>query len=402
MIEHTMEEILPLLARQVNRYTSGDSSSVTNETAKDILASIYYCMDAYEKAGTENQLQEIICQREAPEMVFEKGLIIEKRKFQKAKGLMETIQKETMAIENQAMQDTIYYGIPLFFQKYDICFHACNDAGSIDYPLCHEIYNLCGIDFIWEYLKNLSLENKLINRFALKDINEILCGYSEEYESLLINVFQLVLQNVLGLTILNQNYQRLSIFPDERAYLQKYLEKLKQKELENLLCHGAEKICSEFGLDETSVFYYKKAAVNFSFQLNKNLSFQKIQSDFITGKLLKTEQQTEFEEGGKMEDSQLRKLIDEMKICRLTSDKTEMVKRYIHSLSDLKEILGECFWGEEFKEVLSLLSKEEISFLKKEIELELEFLFGKVEELEPWKQELLKIESNFIQNSSTL
>lgn len=45
---YTLEELLPLLSRLVGKYTSFESSSVTNECAQTLMEAILYCIQEYE------------------------------------------------------------------------------------------------------------------------------------------------------------------------------------------------------------------------------------------------------------------------------------------------------------------------------------------------------------------
>jgi hypothetical protein len=67
-------------------------------------------------------------------------------------------------------------------------------------------------------------------------------------------------------------------------------------------------------------------------------------------------------------------------------DRIELLKRSIKSLADLKEIMLECFYGEEYNKVFGLLSPEEISVLQDEIKQKIDF----DEELYEWELQLMK------------
>ena len=52
--------------------------------------------------------------------------------------------------------------LPLFFKLYDKKFAAHEISGSIDYPLYLEEINLSGVEFIAEYLRRISIEDRFL------------------------------------------------------------------------------------------------------------------------------------------------------------------------------------------------------------------------------------------------
>ena len=68
-----------------------------------------------------------------------------------------------------------------------------------------------------------------------------------------------------------------------------------------------------------------------------------------------------------MDDRKLRALIEEMQTCRYLEDKLQIVKTQVGSLSDLKELLKECFWEDEYPSVFALLSDAEKEYLRQDI-----------------------------------
>ena len=93
-----------------------------------------------------------------------------------------------------------------------------------------------------------------------------------------------------------------------------------------------------------------------------------------------------FQDGDLIDDNILRKIIDEINECDFLYDKIEIVKRNIKSLRDLKELLNECFYENEFKYVFDMLSNEEINVMIKDIKEKKTFQ----EYLCEWEKALIK------------
>ena len=74
-INYTMEEMIPIVAKLTEQYTGHESTSVTYETANQLMGAVIYCIREYE---TASELQEAeIGRREADaeEKITEKGKV---------------------------------------------------------------------------------------------------------------------------------------------------------------------------------------------------------------------------------------------------------------------------------------------------------------------------------------
>ena len=76
-----------------------------------------------------------------------------------------------------------------------------------------------------------------------------------------------------------------------------------------------------------------------------------------------------FEDGEMMDDEKLRSFMEEMRDCRHLSHKVSMIREQVHSLSDLEEVLKECFRTEEYPRVFELLTPPETAALQTNIKL---------------------------------
>ena len=65
-----------------------------------------------------------------------------------------------------------------------------------------------GVEFIEKYLKSLYYENEFCNMFLKEEIEKILYAYSADYKNLVVNVFQIILIEVIKRT-LDSNIEQL-------------------------------------------------------------------------------------------------------------------------------------------------------------------------------------------------
>ena len=100
--------------------------------------------------------------------------------------------------------------------------------------------------------------------------------------------------------------------------------------------------------------------------INNALKHNSLETIFITSKENKYQPLFEINEEKKLDDESLRKIISEIMECRYVSDKKLIIKRNIHSITDLVDVLeGYCIFEDEFTEVFKSLSDIELAMLFK-------------------------------------
>lgn len=85
-----------------------------------------------------------------------KGEELVKEKVEKARKALKFVTQNKLSIDNYAYNNTIDYGIPLFFKEYNFNFGSHETPGPIDYPLCNDKIDKVGIEYIEDYLKRIS------------------------------------------------------------------------------------------------------------------------------------------------------------------------------------------------------------------------------------------------------
>ncbi|WMJ84861.1 DUF6179 domain-containing protein [Oscillospiraceae bacterium LTW-04] len=152
--------LLKLLAMRTERYTMGESSSVTVEMAQTLLESIRYTL----ALGCEAQgfnLAALPADTSLPALLLigqaeaERRVKMGQKLFKHAKSLLSDI-------DDPALQETLS-GIGQFFKRYDLWFFAHDIPCAIDYILDTPISeDLQGIDYVNTYLRALMVEGRAV------------------------------------------------------------------------------------------------------------------------------------------------------------------------------------------------------------------------------------------------
>ena len=279
--------------------------------------------------------------------------------------MLQNIQNNSLKVNNYAYQDTIT-GISEFFHDYNIEFEAHEIPCSIDYPLLDTITDLLGVEYIHEYLCSFTIENDFLKKFSDYNINRLLQGFDKEAEHMLVNLFELVLTNVLGCELLELDFMQLNIPAVDLTWLQKHLTQLNKEEIQSKLNSAMDQIGEKLKLEPEIRAYAKTAIPRIGIRLSNNLETDTLDRIFITF-TDRIQKEDYLEAGIIMEDSKLRELMEELKDINSVRRKITRIHDTIHSVDDFIELLEECFYGNEYIEVFGLLNETERTLLKNRI-----------------------------------
>lgn len=201
MHQYKMEELLPIVARLTDQYTSKESSSVRFETAIQLMEAVMYCIHHAE--GLDNNDDSlggrffIREQYMSANEAYGHGYHVVIDKVKKVNVQYTTLLSNFNWYRNEAYYDTIVKGMPSFFLYYDAKFAPQNHILTLDYPTLRFIGDVQGIDAIERYLRYTEYEQEFLQAFPEEYVSKVLELYHADYEKLFINVCSLVLRNVL-------------------------------------------------------------------------------------------------------------------------------------------------------------------------------------------------------------
>ncbi|EPY2303386.1 hypothetical protein FDF18_00690 [Clostridium sporogenes] len=362
-------ERMELLRVKLKYYTKDESSSVMTEVAESILQCIDYTIGIYLKNFDNIELIIEELKHTSLDDILNMGHDLIKNKKLECKKLFKEIKANKLKVDNYSYNDTVDDGLSPFFKEYDDFFAPHETPCSIDYQLYIDNMNFIGIEYVYNYLYDLSLENEFCNKFNIDEINKLLKGYDKKCELLLINIFELVFINSLGLIICNKDLNSLNINNLDREIIKNKLEKLTIEELKDELIKDA-KICLEvLEIKNTELMtYIKKGILNIALLINERIKLNKLETVFISFNEGEGNEMVEYIDGIRMANSEFKKLTEEIRECSLVEDKILLIKDNIKSLEDLVDMLNaECLFGDEYITFLRSLSKMEIVLLSKYI-----------------------------------
>jgi len=364
-VERIQLQLLQMLSGHVERYTRGESSSVTVEKAQMLTQSILYGLGVRLKSLSDNrEALSAITGRPLSEL-YEEGMSIIREMIGSAEALLEKARAGRIVTDLEAYNETVDEALPGFFQAYDSDFQAHETAASIDYPLGFDRMDLSGIEYIHIYLQKLNWENHLCSHYSERDLRRLLNGYDRHYSALLVNVFQLVLTNALGSLLAGGSALCLMITGNDRSILQQRLACRCREELSDLMERALEQLFLELGVDEPSFRQYVRDCTDgLAVRLGNAVQSGRLESIFLQLREDDSQDIIYCDGGKKLEDRAFRSLTELIRLCREPSEKIALVSRHIHSRSDLVDLLeAECFQGDEFTVLFSSLGEAELAIL---------------------------------------
>ena len=182
-------ELLPIVGKLAQKYTAGESTSVTYEKAQQLMGAVLYCIREAE-GDNENALA---IKEEMPiEEIYETGAAKVVEKTKRTLKLYNEMLPEFDAYENRCLHDTFVKELPEFFKWYDAKFEPQNTVVTLDYPVQEDLSDLEGIDKIEAYINCLNREQQFLSTFPREEVIAILRNYSSEYRGMVENLGSIV------------------------------------------------------------------------------------------------------------------------------------------------------------------------------------------------------------------
>lgn len=392
-------ELYDLLEKQLERYTKGESSAVSVEIAQKLLMSMEYCMNSYYKALEDGEpygvdpKMELASDEEAMEVILEKGIKLVNGCVDTSKELWKKVKNNMIHVDNITYEKTILEEIPKFFDSYDPQFGAQLTPITLTYPLAVNVKKLQGVEYIYEYLYRLELENEFVHKFPLDKIHLLYQDQKKVLEDDRVNLFELVLQNAIGLYLLGKDVYEVNVTAKACEQLEQLLSKLSIAKLHILIDETIEALLSMVSMEQQDMIKYtQEKGKDIARRIDKNRKQKTLSYLFVEFIETKDKTATYFE-GERLSKEKLSEVIDELYKMQYLKNKLDYVQEKIHSLDDFIKVLGECFAGEEYEQVFSLLLPSEKKLLLIQAQTDLE-LYQDENVLKEWERLLLELEAD--------
>ncbi|MEC0373344.1 DUF6179 domain-containing protein [Paenibacillus chibensis] len=367
-IQHGLMQILKEL---IQRYTQGESSSVTTETAESILTSIMYAADAYlfeletpEQAVAQLKSMDV-------QQIYDRGVKKVSQCFEETKALYKEVMANKLDIPVEAYHLTIEESLPVFLRKYGIVFEAHNTMASIDYPLAVDDMRLQGVFYMKQYLERLQMENDFCSLFDPQECMDLLVNYGKEcrfdYRIELFNMYELVLHQAIFSLLSGGAPNCIRISESQFNRLEQRFMSLTESQIHSVLFKGMAQLQQALPLYSRLKAYMDACRLNLVHRVTNAAKHSSLRAVVITERE-KSEQSMiiSFHEEDRLSDIALRKLWHEIMACERVEDKVNLILSRVHSLHDYLDLLeSDCLLGDEYDHLFHSFGNMELAILAK-------------------------------------
>lgn len=227
-MNYQMEELVPLVGKLAEKYTAGESSSVTYETAEQLMGAVLYCIQELEQSDLHAVEP---AEPLSAEKAYAIGMEWVEKKARETIHRYREISTDFVSYGNVCLSDTFLKGIPEFFRRYDMRFAPQNTNITLDYPVLADLSGCTGIDKIYAFLQCIDLEQQFLGKFPEDFVREILRRYHPDYEELIENLCEVVLTFVTGRMLARRSITEESLEPEDYSRVFACLHQTEQEQL---------------------------------------------------------------------------------------------------------------------------------------------------------------------------
>lgn len=233
-----MEELLPIVAKLTEKYTSKESTSISYERARQLMEAVVYCI---EHSTGENQL---VFGKISAKQAYQCGYENVQRLVKEARLAYNRMIVDFQAYGNENYNDTVTKALPGFFKYYDVRFCPQDTIITMDYPTLSPVMEKSGIDAVTQYITYIAYEQRFLKVFPEEYVVEVLVRYQPDYQKHFFNICRIMLRHVLVKMIISV-YQKKNEEQDEYEILKKIVLSQEKKELKQAFTRILERILEE-------------------------------------------------------------------------------------------------------------------------------------------------------------
>ena len=253
-----MEELVPIVAKLAERYTSKESSSISYEKAWQLMDAVLYCI---QESNPADSFAPAALTDLSAEQLYETGLHLVEEKMKNSLRQYNQIMTHFSSYQNNCLYDTVVRGMPEFFKWYDCRFEPQNTILSLDYPVLSDLSHLNGVDRIYEYLLCIELEQRFFSCFSTEFIINSLFQYHPGYRKIIDNLCEIVLMNVLLHFLCKKKLTELNFSSEETDWLKCFLANESVPELRDKLNHITKRLVQDYFHNDAKMLSYLSLAV---------------------------------------------------------------------------------------------------------------------------------------------
>lgn len=355
-------ESAALFVRQAERLTRGESTSLRAEKARELTESIACVLGTALRRCPEAGGALETLRREPLDAIFDRGLTIIRRRLGRARAIHERLKETLFVTRNVFYKSTIVDGLDAFFRLYRPEFSAQEIHITADYPPFLIEKGWRGIDFIERYLHALSCENRFLCAFETGVVHRLLCGLDENYQQILMNIYEPVLTSALCCVLTGRPVKALDA---DRSAVKQLLAGLDAAGVEARLSAAREALCAHLKCPAGLAGYMAASVPKIARALARAMELDSLDAVLLAPYDPACAPHIELPVGERMADRDYAELLDAFARCGDGAERAALIEARVRSAGDLAELLhdGELCGG-ALDDLLARLPVEAIAALR--------------------------------------
>ena len=199
---YKMEELVPIVAALSEKYTSKESTSVSYETARQLMEAVMYCIN---ECASDQAL--VSSKKLSAEEAYRYGYKTLVEKVKRTQSNYNQMIVDFCGYGNRNYEETVEKAISGFFLYYDAQFAPQETIITMDYPTICPVSGKSGIDAIEKYVKYISYEQKFLGAFPRQYVYEVLERDQADHKNGFDNICRVILRHVLGHLLIRKGFQ---------------------------------------------------------------------------------------------------------------------------------------------------------------------------------------------------
>ena len=355
---------MELLAAQIELENRGHSSSVPEETAQKMMASIAYTVGLGLKSyPSADEAAEALKSTPVPTLHARGGARIAKL-LRGTRAFYKQAKETRLDVPNVFYNAVLDSSLKAFFRRYDPEFAADESNFLPEYPLFSPVRDANGVEFAHAYAQRLYWENCFCAQFPPEDLQDLFARSIDSLPHASVNLFRCVLIAALGSLLLKGAYS-LRLSEQDVRDLYDLLQGKPPEEIEGRvpvtlqLLPEPEEAYRQYVADclHTAAGALCKAAAQ-PFSRFRDLFFAPVRKPQAPKSVFRAVE--------RMPNEQYRILLDQLGQAQSPEDRVQLVHAQVTSLGDLADLLNDGAWSEtELSALFATLDDLSLAVLEK-------------------------------------
>lgn len=363
--ENAQMGCIQLLAEQIELENRGYSSSVPEETAQRMMASIAYTVSLGLKTYPDADTAAEALKGTRINAIYAQGGARIAKLLRETHALYKQAKETRLDVPNAFYNAVLDSSLKAFFRRYDPEF-AANESNFLpEYPLFFPVQDPIGVEFVHAYIHRLCWENRFCGQFPAEELQELFSRCVDSLPNASVNLFRCVLHAAMGNALLKGDLHTLRLSEqdvrDLFALLQNRVPEGVKQQVSDLLPLPADA--------KEDFRQYVADCLHAAIETLCSVRAQglpRFRMLFLAPVRKPETAKTVFRTESRMPDGQYRDLLEQLSQAKTESERVRLVRDEVASLGDLADLLNDTAWSNaEISALFETLDDLSIAVLEK-------------------------------------